>query len=74
VPGAATTPRRVVVADGSRLMRRRLLSPLKDVARIRRRLDMVEVFVIHSALRESLRRPEGRAGKPVRAGSAVCCA
>jgi DNA mismatch repair protein MutS len=42
-------------AGGSRLMRRRLLSPLKDVAQIRRRLDMVEVFVIHSALRERLR-------------------
>ena len=43
-------------AGGSRLMRRRLLSPLKDVAQIRRRLDMVEVFVIHSALRERLRQ------------------
>ncbi len=43
-------------AGGSRLMRRRLLSPLKDVAQIRRRLDMLEVFVIHSALRERLRR------------------
>jgi DNA mismatch repair protein MutS len=41
---------------GSRLMRRRLLAPLKDIAQIRRRLDMVEVFVIHSALRERLRR------------------
>jgi DNA mismatch repair protein MutS len=41
---------------GSRLMRQRLLSPLKDVAQIRRRLDMVEVFVIHSALRGGLRR------------------
>jgi len=43
-------------AGGSRLMRRRLLAPLKDIATIRRRLDMVEVFVIHSALRERLRR------------------
>jgi DNA mismatch repair protein MutS len=43
-------------AGGSRLMRRRLLSPLKDVAQIRRRLDVVEVFVIHSALRERLRQ------------------
>ncbi|HTV21288.1 MAG TPA: DNA mismatch repair protein MutS, partial [Polyangiaceae bacterium] len=43
-------------AGGSRLMRRRLLAPLKDIAQIRRRLDMVEVFVIHSALRERLRR------------------
>jgi DNA mismatch repair protein MutS len=46
-------------AGGSRLMRRRLLSPLKDVAQIRRRLDMVEVFVIHSALRERLRTELG---------------
>ncbi len=43
-------------AGGSRLLRRRLLSPLKDVGKIRRRLDMVEVFVIHSALRDRLRR------------------
>jgi DNA mismatch repair protein MutS len=43
-------------AGGSRLMRRRLLAPLKDIAMIRRRLDMVELFVIHSALRERLRR------------------
>ena len=43
-------------AGGSRLMRRRLLSPLKDVAQIRRRHDMVEVFVIHSALRERVRQ------------------
>ncbi len=41
---------------GSRSLRRRLLSPLKDVAQIRRRLDKVELFVIHSALRERLRR------------------
>lgn len=43
-------------ALGSRLLRRRLLSPLRDVSQIRRRLDMVEVFVIHSALRDKLRR------------------
>jgi DNA mismatch repair protein MutS len=43
-------------AGGSRLLRRRLLAPLKDIALIRRRLDMVELFVIHSALRERLRR------------------
>jgi DNA mismatch repair protein MutS len=41
---------------GSRLLRRRLCSPLKDVAQIRRRLDLVEAFVIHSALRDRLRR------------------
>jgi DNA mismatch repair protein MutS len=41
---------------GSRLLRRRLCSPLKDVAQIRRRLDLVEAFVFHSALRNGLRR------------------
>jgi DNA mismatch repair protein MutS len=44
---------------GSRLLRRRLCSPLKDVAQIRRRLDLVEAFVIHSALRDRLRRELG---------------
>ncbi|MEY4550794.1 MAG: hypothetical protein RL685_6989 [Pseudomonadota bacterium] len=43
-------------AGGSRLLRRRLCAPLKDVAQIRRRLDVVEAFVIHSALRDRLRR------------------
>src|SRR5262245_31202876 len=43
-------------AGGSRLLRRRLCSPLREVAQIRRRLDRVEAFVIHSALRERLRR------------------
>jgi DNA mismatch repair protein MutS len=43
-------------AGGSRLLRLRLCSPLQDVAQIRRRLDRVEAFVIHSALRERLRR------------------
>ncbi len=41
---------------GSRLLRRRLCAPLKDVAQIRRRLDVVEAFVVHSALRDRLRR------------------
>jgi DNA mismatch repair protein MutS len=40
---------------GARLLRRRLLAPLKEVADIRRRLDMVEGFVIHSALRTQVR-------------------
>lgn len=40
---------------GCRLLRRRLLAPLKDVGQIRRRLDVVELFVIHSALRTRLR-------------------
>jgi DNA mismatch repair protein MutS len=42
-------------ALGSRLLRRRLLAPSKDVAQIRRRLDKVELFVIHSGLRKRLR-------------------
>jgi DNA mismatch repair protein MutS len=40
---------------GARLLRRRLLAPLLDVARIRRRLDAVEVFVNDSKLRAELR-------------------
>ncbi len=40
---------------GARLLRRRLLAPLTDVARIRRRHDQVELFVVHARLRESLR-------------------
>jgi DNA mismatch repair protein MutS len=40
---------------GARLLRRRLLAPLTDVARIRRRHDQVEAFVVHARLREALR-------------------
>lgn len=40
---------------GARLLRRRLLAPLTDVARIRRRHDQVELFVVHARLREQLR-------------------
>jgi DNA mismatch repair protein MutS len=40
---------------GARLMRRRLLAPLKEVAAIRRRLDGVETFVVHERLRDALR-------------------
>jgi DNA mismatch repair protein MutS len=40
---------------GARLLRRRLLAPLTDVARIRRRHDQVELFVVHARLREDLR-------------------
>ncbi len=40
---------------GARLLRRRLLAPLTDVAQIRRRHDQVELFVVHARLRESLR-------------------
>ncbi len=42
-------------AAGARLLRRRLLAPLTDVERIRRRLDLTELFVVHSRLREELR-------------------
>lgn len=40
---------------GARLLRRRLLAPLTDVARIRRRLDLVELFVEEPRLRSALR-------------------
>ncbi len=46
-------------AMGARLLRRRLLMPLLDAARIRRRLDLVELFVIHSRLRGLLRETLG---------------
>ncbi len=39
---------------GARLLRRRLLAPLLGVERIRRRLDQVELFVVHAALRSEL--------------------
>jgi DNA mismatch repair protein MutS len=47
-------------AGGSRLLRRRLAAPLRDVPQIRRRLDLVEAFVIHSGLREQVRREFAR--------------
>jgi DNA mismatch repair protein MutS len=40
---------------GARLLRRRLLAPLTDVGRIRRRHDQVELFVVHARLRQELR-------------------
>jgi DNA mismatch repair protein MutS len=40
---------------GTRLLRRRILAPLADVARIRRRLDQVELFVQNPRLRDELR-------------------
>jgi DNA mismatch repair protein MutS len=43
-------------APGARLLRRRLLSPLVDVASIRRRHDAVELFVMHPAVRSELRQ------------------
>jgi DNA mismatch repair protein MutS len=47
---------------GARLLRRRLLAPLTDVARIRRRHDQVELFVVHARLREELRAALGDVG------------
>ncbi|HEY4104633.1 MAG TPA: DNA mismatch repair protein MutS, partial [Polyangiaceae bacterium] len=47
---------------GARLLRRRLLAPLTDVERIRRRLDMVEALVVHSRLREELKLELGQVG------------
>ncbi|MEZ4323989.1 MAG: DNA mismatch repair protein MutS [Polyangiales bacterium] len=46
---------------GARLLRRRLLAPLTDVARIRRRHDKVEALVADAALRASLRATLGSA-------------
>jgi DNA mismatch repair protein MutS len=46
---------RTVTPPGTRLLRRRLLTPLADVARIRRRLDQVELFVQNPRLRDELR-------------------
>jgi DNA mismatch repair protein MutS len=47
---------------GARLLRRRLLAPLTDVARIRRRHDQVELFVVHARLRQELREALGELG------------
>lgn len=47
---------------GARLLRRRLLAPLTDVAAIRRRHDQVELFVVHARLREQLRQSLGDLG------------
>lgn len=44
-----------VTPQGARELRRRLLSPLLDVAAIRRRLDEVEMFVMHARARTDLR-------------------
>ncbi len=47
---------------GARLLRRRLLAPLTDIERIRRRLDLVEALVVHSRLREELKRELSQIG------------
>ena len=44
-----------VTPTGARLLKRRLLAPLLDVAAIRRRLDEVELFVTHARARGELR-------------------
>ncbi len=44
-----------VTPTGARLLKRRLLAPLLDVAAIRRRLDEVEIFVTHARARAELR-------------------
>ena len=51
-----------VTPAGARLLRRRLLAPLYDVAQIRRRLDEVELFVVHPRVRDDLREALGRIG------------
>ncbi|WP_437819266.1 DNA mismatch repair protein MutS [Sorangium sp. So ce1078] len=51
-----------VTPGGARLLRRRLLTPLADVATIRRRLDEVELFVSHPRSRGELREALGGVG------------
>jgi DNA mismatch repair protein MutS len=51
-----------VTPAGARLLRRRVLAPLIDVERIRRRLDLVELMVCHARLRAELRESFARVG------------
>ncbi len=51
-----------VTPAGARLLRRRLLAPLIDVERIRRRLDLGELFVCQPRLRVELRDARTRGG------------
>ncbi len=44
-----------VTAPAARLLRRRLLAPLTNIAEIRRRHDVVEIFVAQSAMRREVR-------------------
>ncbi len=48
-----------VTPAGARMLRRRLLAPLLNVADIRRRQDAVELFTVHAALREQVRASLG---------------
>ncbi len=59
---------RTVTPPGARLLRRRVLAPLADVARIRRRLDQVELFVQNPRLRDELRAALGEVGDLERLG------
>jgi DNA mismatch repair protein MutS len=43
-------------APGARLLRRRLLAPLRSIAEIRRRQDAVEVFIAHPGTRAEVRQ------------------
>ena len=47
---------------GARLMRRRLLAPLRDVRQIRRRQDAIEAFVVNSRIRTFFRETLARVG------------
>ncbi|AKT39890.1 DNA mismatch repair protein MutS [Chondromyces crocatus] len=51
-----------VTPAGARLLRRRVLTPLTDVAAIRRRLDAVDLFVNHPRARAELREALGGVG------------
>jgi DNA mismatch repair protein MutS len=46
---------RTVTSPGARLLRRRLLAPSTDLATVRRRHDLVELFVSNGPLRRDLR-------------------
>jgi DNA mismatch repair protein MutS len=51
-----------VTAGGGRLLRRQLLAPLCEVTAIRRRLDAVELMVLHARARRELRAALERIG------------
>ncbi len=55
-----------VTPPGARLLRKRLIAPLLDVQRIRRRLDLVELFVQNPRLRDELRSALEGVGDPER--------
>jgi len=51
-----------VTAGGARMLRRQLLAPLTDITTIRRRLDALELFVLHPRARTELRNALQRIG------------